>query len=837
MFLIMLCFYIYIQNHHPGNEWYRRLIRSNRPLYRACPKHTKLLVSKAIVQAVEQQGGRFLERCAGKSGFWYPVPYKRAVDKTSQGLRERDREDGNDGNGNNDGEDEEANTFVPDSFKGNSNATPNLCDLADVAIAHANASRGGQGLQPHSQQMKRPSLGGGKSKSAMKKQAAVPSKRNSKTSISKNATSSVVTAGTTNPNNNRSSWSQMSPPPPPGAIGGSRAAPLPRQPDNANLSSAAAAADEDLVPLPPTLEQRQSSIFRLFQTAKLLPNSSTALNSGLWSQNSPSLASVTNNDSSDGSVPSTSSNNFNNSGGHGTTQQSPQQQSYSPGRLGPNGAMNGNYSFAHPGAPNNIMGAPPGQYATNPAAAAALYEYASQQYPRGGPPPPPYLAAGLSALVAGVNGAQPPYSNSPSLSPPNAGSMNNNGNNGADSAPALTRLTSQVSDWLYSFWPVASSRMESVAGPMSGVSGSPTRNSMGQEKGSQQQQKRPDPLGADADSDEDNGAVQPPSNKRKSMGPYSDMVHNQTQSQAKRASLTNKQEKDNERDARKRFALAPPIVTVPPPRPPGPVHITTIPPLQKGGDRDLSSSSSSAHQSQQHQLQIIDKRRQQQPLHELQQQQQQQYQMQQYQLQQQEQQRRYSQEPPRKRNKRKSSANMPDLPYDHRQLLVSVAPGGNMPAGASSSMNANQGGINGGRGNGSNDDSNADLVAPPTELEQSVSATLLKLAGSPSKHLLSGLTRFFETGETSVGAPLRTAAPGTTESYFLRAIAEATGPQTAMMAAAPSQMMSSLGGGGSFYGAPPTPTTNDFRGNHGGPARGPSLYGNKRSEGDLLEDE
>ena len=80
-----------MSNHHPGNEWYRRLIRSNRPLYRACPKHTKLLVAKAIVQAVEQQNGRFLER-EKNSGDWYTIPYKRAVDKTSQGLREKDRE-------------------------------------------------------------------------------------------------------------------------------------------------------------------------------------------------------------------------------------------------------------------------------------------------------------------------------------------------------------------------------------------------------------------------------------------------------------------------------------------------------------------------------------------------------------------------------------------------------------------------------------------------------------------------------------------------------------------------------------------------------------------------
>jgi hypothetical protein len=124
-----------MSNHHPGNEWYRRLIRSNRPLYRACPKHTKLLVSKAIVQAVEQQGGRFLEHDK-KSGLWYVVPYKRAVDKTSQGLRERDRENDDD-----DGREMDP-AHVPESFQGRHNAGPtNLNDLAAVAVAHANGNQ------------------------------------------------------------------------------------------------------------------------------------------------------------------------------------------------------------------------------------------------------------------------------------------------------------------------------------------------------------------------------------------------------------------------------------------------------------------------------------------------------------------------------------------------------------------------------------------------------------------------------------------------------------------------------------------------------------------------
>jgi len=111
-----------LTNHHPGNSWYRRLVRSNRSLYKKSPKHTKLLVSKAIVHHVLSQNppGRFLE-CHKTNGLWYPVPYKRAVDKTSQALRERDRDDDND--------DE-----VP-VLKGNTGLPPNLSDLAQAAIA------------------------------------------------------------------------------------------------------------------------------------------------------------------------------------------------------------------------------------------------------------------------------------------------------------------------------------------------------------------------------------------------------------------------------------------------------------------------------------------------------------------------------------------------------------------------------------------------------------------------------------------------------------------------------------------------------------------------------
>ena len=199
-----------MSNHHPGNEWYRRLIRSNRPLYRACPKHTKLLVAKAIVQAVEQQNGRFLERNK-KTLHWYTISYKRAVDKTSQGLREKDRDL----------------DFVDDAKKeaykkrefasgltGKASKAPTLADMTKGVIVRAESSQ------------------------------FTSSRRNGRT---KGPTSRI-------------SMDQG-------------------QPKSDSLSRSAASetglqrttTTDDLTPLPPTMQVRQSSMLRNLQGTNLLP--------------------------------------------------------------------------------------------------------------------------------------------------------------------------------------------------------------------------------------------------------------------------------------------------------------------------------------------------------------------------------------------------------------------------------------------------------------------------------------------------------------------------------------------------------------------------------------
>lgn len=72
---------------HPGNQTYRRLVNLNKGLYIACLKTEKLKISRSIVAAIREQKGRFLERDSKKES-WYDIGDKKAIEKTSQALRE-----------------------------------------------------------------------------------------------------------------------------------------------------------------------------------------------------------------------------------------------------------------------------------------------------------------------------------------------------------------------------------------------------------------------------------------------------------------------------------------------------------------------------------------------------------------------------------------------------------------------------------------------------------------------------------------------------------------------------------------------------------------------------
>mmetsp|Transcript_12625 Transcript_12625/g.19419 ORF Transcript_12625/g.19419 Transcript_12625/m.19419 type:complete len:406 (+) Transcript_12625:111-1328(+) len=83
-------------NMHPGNVIYRQVVKHNKPLYQTCEKFEKYRVAQSIVEALmgRQPKVRFLEACGNENDgtrSWKIVPKDKAVKKTIQALRERDR--------------------------------------------------------------------------------------------------------------------------------------------------------------------------------------------------------------------------------------------------------------------------------------------------------------------------------------------------------------------------------------------------------------------------------------------------------------------------------------------------------------------------------------------------------------------------------------------------------------------------------------------------------------------------------------------------------------------------------------------------------------------------
>lgn len=75
-------------NVHPGNRYFRDLINRNRRAYLKAKKNDKPAISRAIVKAVRERGGRFLKREEGSSE-WFEIGDNMAREKTSQALRQR----------------------------------------------------------------------------------------------------------------------------------------------------------------------------------------------------------------------------------------------------------------------------------------------------------------------------------------------------------------------------------------------------------------------------------------------------------------------------------------------------------------------------------------------------------------------------------------------------------------------------------------------------------------------------------------------------------------------------------------------------------------------------
>eukprot|EP00980_Cylindrotheca_fusiformis_P021481 scaffold8353_cov138-Cylindrotheca_fusiformis.AAC.12 len=76
-------------NRHPGNESFRSLVGLNKEVYVSSTKKQKMEISRSIVEAVRSLDppGRFLEKNL-ESGLWSDIGHKKAVEKTSQALRD-----------------------------------------------------------------------------------------------------------------------------------------------------------------------------------------------------------------------------------------------------------------------------------------------------------------------------------------------------------------------------------------------------------------------------------------------------------------------------------------------------------------------------------------------------------------------------------------------------------------------------------------------------------------------------------------------------------------------------------------------------------------------------
>jgi len=71
---------------------YRRIVDHNKAVYKRVPKRHRMLVSQSIVQAILNHGGRFLQQQSSQNE-WKEIQFRRAVQKTSQALREQKNED------------------------------------------------------------------------------------------------------------------------------------------------------------------------------------------------------------------------------------------------------------------------------------------------------------------------------------------------------------------------------------------------------------------------------------------------------------------------------------------------------------------------------------------------------------------------------------------------------------------------------------------------------------------------------------------------------------------------------------------------------------------------
>ena len=79
-----------LTNHHPGNVFFRRLVRIKQEAYLKASKREKAGVAREIVDLIRSlsPSGRFLKKDPQNPGVWIEIGDRKAREKTSQALRE-----------------------------------------------------------------------------------------------------------------------------------------------------------------------------------------------------------------------------------------------------------------------------------------------------------------------------------------------------------------------------------------------------------------------------------------------------------------------------------------------------------------------------------------------------------------------------------------------------------------------------------------------------------------------------------------------------------------------------------------------------------------------------
>lgn len=77
-----------LANHHEGNRSFRSLVSLRQPEYLLAPKKDKSKIAQSIIDDIQTNGGKFLQRDPVSHHLWVPVSLAKATEKTRQALRE-----------------------------------------------------------------------------------------------------------------------------------------------------------------------------------------------------------------------------------------------------------------------------------------------------------------------------------------------------------------------------------------------------------------------------------------------------------------------------------------------------------------------------------------------------------------------------------------------------------------------------------------------------------------------------------------------------------------------------------------------------------------------------